>query len=109
MTASFNGRARVAAPLNEPIRAYAPGSTERTSLKAKLDAQAAEQIDMPIVIGGKKIRTGDTATAVMPHDHAHVLGTWHKATPELVLQAIDAARAAHHEWSSWSFDDRAAV
>ena len=109
MTASFNGRARVATPLNEPIRAYAPGSPERASLKARLDAQAAEQIDIPIVIGGRKVRTGDTAHAVMPHDHAHVLGTWHKATPELVGQAIDAARAAHHEWSSWSFEDRAAV
>jgi 1-pyrroline-5-carboxylate dehydrogenase len=109
MTASFNGRARVATPVNEPIRAYAPGSPERKSLKAKLDAQASEQIDIPIVIGGEKIRTGDTAQAVMPHDHRHVLATWHKATPELVGKAIDAARAAHREWSSWSFEDRAAV
>ena len=109
MTASFNGRALVATPVNEPIRAYAPGSPERSSLKATLDAQAGEQIDIPIVIGGRKICTGDTAQAVMPHDHAHVLGTWHKATPELVAQAIDAAREAHHEWSSWSFEDRAAV
>jgi len=109
MTASFNGRARVATPVNEPIRAYAPGSPERASLKATLDSQASEQIDIPIVIGGEKIRTGNTAQAVMPHDHHHVLGTWHKATPELVGKAIDAARAAHHEWSSWSFEDRAAV
>src|SRR5436190_494660 len=109
MPASFNGRARVASPLNEPIRAYAPGSPERASLKATLDAQASQQIDIPIVIGGEKIHTGNTAQAVMPHDHRHVLGTWHKTTPELVGKAIDAARAAHREWSSWSFEDRAAV
>ncbi|MGE3959094.1 MAG: L-glutamate gamma-semialdehyde dehydrogenase [Vicinamibacterales bacterium] len=109
MTASFNGRARVTTPVNEPIKSYAPGSPERASLKARLDAMAAEQVDIPIVIGGREIRTGNTAHAVMPHDHHHVLGTWHKATPELARQAIEAALAAHREWSSWSFEDRAAV
>jgi 1-pyrroline-5-carboxylate dehydrogenase len=107
--ASFTGRARVAPPVNEPIRTYAPGSPERVSLKATLDAMAAEQIDMPIVIGGEEIRTGDTATSVMPHDHHHVLGTYHKATPDLVRKAVDAALAAHQEWSGWAFEDRAAV
>jgi 1-pyrroline-5-carboxylate dehydrogenase len=107
--ASFNGRARVTPPVNEPIRAYAPGSAERTSLKARLDAMASEQIDIPIVIGGEEFRTGETASSVMPHDHHHVLGTWHKATPELVHRAVEAARAAHAEWSSWAFEDRAAV
>jgi 1-pyrroline-5-carboxylate dehydrogenase len=109
MSASFNGRARVTTPINEPIRAYAPGSAERTSLKAALDRQASEQIEIPIVIGGEDLHTGDTASAVMPHDHHHVLGTWHKATPELARRAIDAALAAHREWSSWPFEDRAAV
>ncbi len=109
MGASFNGRARVTTPVNEPIKSYAPGSPERASLKAKLDAMASEQVDIPIVIGGKEIRTGNTAHAVMPHDHRHVLGTWHKATPDLARQAVDAALAAHKEWSSWSFEDRAAV
>jgi 1-pyrroline-5-carboxylate dehydrogenase len=109
MPASFNGRTRIAPPVNEPIRGYAPGSAERASLKARLDQMAGEQIDIPIVIGGEKIRTGDTAPAVMPHDHRHVLGTWHKATPELTRRAIDAALAAHDEWSAWPLDDRAAV
>ena len=109
MGASFNGRARVTTPVNEPIKSYAPGSPELASLKAKLDAMASEQVDIPIVIGGKEIRTGNTAHAVMPHDHRHVLGTWHKATPDLARQAVDAALAAHKEWSSWSFEDRAAV
>jgi 1-pyrroline-5-carboxylate dehydrogenase len=106
---SFNGRARVAAPLNEPVRAYAPGSAERASLKTALDAAASEQADMPLVIGGEAIRTGLTAQTVMPHDHAHVVGTWHRATPKLVHYAVDAARTAHREWSAWSFEDRAAV
>jgi 1-pyrroline-5-carboxylate dehydrogenase len=109
MLASFNGRTRIPTPANEPVRAYAPGSPERTALKGRLDAMAAEQIDIPIVIGGEEIRTGDTANVVMPHDHHHVLGTWHRTTPELVSRAIDAARAAHKEWSAWSLDDRAAV
>ena len=109
MPASFNGRAHVATPVNEPVRAYAPGSPERASLKATLDTMASELIDIPLVIGGQEIRTGDMATSVMPHDHHHVVGTWHKATPALVSTAIDAALAAHKEWSSWSLDDRVAV
>lgn len=109
MPASFNGRAHIATPVNEPVRAYAPGSPERASVKAQLDAMASEQIDIPIVIGGEEIRTGDTGTSVVPHDHRHVLATWHKATPALVSKSIDAALAAHKEWSSWSLDDRAAV
>ena len=109
MPASFNGRARVSTPVNEPIRAYAPGSAERASLKSALDSMASMSIDIPIVIGGKEIRTGNTASAVMPHAHQHALGTYHRATPAHAQQAIDAALGAHAEWSSWSFEDRAAV
>ena len=109
MPASFNGRARVSTPVNEPIRAYAPGSAERESLKTALDSMASAPVDIPIVIGGQEIRTGDTASAVMPHAHQHVLGTFHRATPAHAQQAIDAALGAHAEWSSWSFEDRAAV
>jgi len=109
LSSAFNGRRRVPPPVNEPVRTYAPGTPERASVKARLKAMAAEKIDIPIVIGGKDIRTGATSTVVMPHDHRHVLADYHKATPELVQQAVDAARAAHAEWSRWSFDDRAAV
>ena len=106
---AFNGHRRVPPPTNEPVRSYAPGAPERASLKARLSAMAGEQIDIPLVIGGQDIRTGDTGAAVMPHDHRRKLAVYHKATPALVLQAVDAARAAHREWSGWSFDDRAAV
>ena len=108
-SAHFNGHRRVPPPVNDPIRSYAPGSPERASLKARLSSMAAEKIDIPLVIGGKEVRTGTTAKSVMPHDHQHVLGEYHKATEQQVLQAIDAARAARDEWASWSFDDRAAV
>jgi 1-pyrroline-5-carboxylate dehydrogenase len=107
--AVFNGHRRVPPPVNEPIRSYAPGSPERASLKAKLKAMAGEKIDMPLIIGGKEVKTGDCGQSVMPHDHAHVLGEYHKASEQHVHQAVEAAKAAQKEWASWSFDDRAAV
>jgi 1-pyrroline-5-carboxylate dehydrogenase len=106
---SFNGHRRVPPPVNEPIRSYAPGSPERASLKARLKTMAAEKVVMPLIIGGKEVKTGTCGQSVMPHDHAHVLGEYHKASEQHVLQAVDAARAARTEWASWSFDDRAAV
>src|SRR5947208_3675537 len=107
--AVFNGRRRVPAPVNAPIRSYAPGTPERASLKAKLDAMAGEKIVMPLIIGGKEVKTGDCGQSVMPHDHAHVLGEYHKASEQHIQQAIEAAKAAQKEWAAWSFDDRAAV
>ena len=100
---------RVPVPANDPILSYAPGTAERKSLKQKLAAMSAEQIDIPLVIGGKEIRTGDTGTQVMPHKHGHVLATWHKAGPREVEQAIKAATEARREWAAWNFEDRAAV
>jgi 1-pyrroline-5-carboxylate dehydrogenase len=107
--AAFSGRRRVPPPVNEPVRGYAPGSPERAALKARLASMAAEKVDIPLVIGGKEIRTGNTGRSVMPHDHAHVLGEYHKATPEIVAEAIAAAKAAQREWASWPLEDRAAV
>jgi 1-pyrroline-5-carboxylate dehydrogenase len=107
--ATFNGHRRVPPPVNEPVRSYAPGSPERASLKKKLAAMAGETIDIPLVIGGREVRTGTTAKSVMPHDHQHVLGNYHKAAETQVKEAVEAARAARDEWAGWSFDDRAAV
>jgi 1-pyrroline-5-carboxylate dehydrogenase len=107
--AAFAGVRRVPEPVNDPNRSYAPGSPERAELKARLKAMAAERIDIPLIIGGKEIRTGRTAQAVMPHDHSHVLADYHLADAEHVQQAIAASTAARREWASWPWEDRAAV
>ncbi len=109
LDAAFGGVRRVPEPVNDPNRSYAPGSPERAELKARLKAMAAERLDIPIVIGGKEIRTGRTAQAVMPHDHSHVLADYHLADAEHVQQAIAASAAARREWASWAWEDRAAV
>jgi 1-pyrroline-5-carboxylate dehydrogenase len=96
-------------PLNEPVRSFAPGSPERLALKSRLAEMAGSQIEIPLLIGGKEIRTGLTSRSVVPHRHAHVLATWHKARREDVEAAVAAANAAHREWSSWKFEDRAQV
>jgi 1-pyrroline-5-carboxylate dehydrogenase len=107
--AAFSGVRRVPPPVNDPNRLYAPGSPERAELKARLTTMAGERIDIPLVIGGKEIRTGKTAQAVMPHDHRHVLADYHLAGPEHIQQAIEAAAVARREWASWPWEDRAAV
>src|SRR5688500_2067964 len=84
--AGFNGTRRVPAPVNEPVKAFAPGSPDKAALKARLASMANERMDIPLIIGGKEIRSGDTAQAVMPHAHGHVLGDFHKATREHVNQ-----------------------
>ena len=109
MIESFAGRRRVPAPQNEPNLAYAPGSRERDDVKTRLALMAAETVDIPLVIGGKEVRTGTLGKAVMPHKHAHVLATYHKGSADHARQAIDAALAARREWASWPFEDRAAV
>ena len=105
----FAGIRRVPAPVNDPNRTYAPGTPERAELKARLKQMAGEKIDIPIIIGGREIRTGRTAQSVMPHDHRHVLAEYHLAGPEHIEQAIAAAATAHREWSTWPWEERAAV
>ena len=107
--AGFNGRRRVPPPVNEPVKAYLPGSPERAELKARLGQMASERTEIPLVIGGRDVRTGNLGQAVMPHDHRHVLGEYHKASEQEIRSAIDAARDARREWSSWPWEDRAAV
>ena len=62
---------------SEPILSYAPGSRERALLKAELDRQFNQQLDIPLIIGGREVRTGKTQKAVCPHDHQHVRATYH--------------------------------
>ncbi|MGH7519780.1 MAG: L-glutamate gamma-semialdehyde dehydrogenase [Gemmatimonadales bacterium] len=101
--------AKIPAPINEPVLSYAPGSRERNELKLALKDLSSRQIEIPVVIGGKEIRTGKTVDAVMPHCHKHVLAKVHQAGAEEVAAAVKAAREAWRDWSTWSLADRAAV
>jgi 1-pyrroline-5-carboxylate dehydrogenase len=96
-------------PSNEPVRSYAPGTPERASLQAKLASMAAEKIEIPLVIGGRELRTGKLAQAVMPHRHAHVLADVHQGGAAEVQQAIEAALRAQREWAALPWEARASV
>ncbi len=104
-----NAASEVPVPKNEPVRAYAPGSPERASLKAELDRMAREQVEMPLIVGGQELRTGDTADAVMPHDHGHVLGSYYQGDAAAVAKAAKAAKAAERDWQATPWEHRAAV
>ena len=95
--------------VNEPISSFAPGTPERESIKQKIDELAGTEIEIPLIIDGKEVRTGNTAKSVIPHAHGHVLATWHKAGKAEAKQAIEAAARAYKEWSHWPWEERAAV
>ena len=97
------------APVNEPVRAYAPGSPERVSLAARVASMAAERADIPCIIGGREIRTGTTVPVVAPHAHRHVLGDVHQAGASEVASAIAAAGEAWQTWSAMPWEERLAV
>ena len=103
------GIPRPPAAYNEKVQDYAPGSAERKRLVARLAAMADDRIDIPMVIGGKRVTSGDIHEVVMPHDRKHVLGDAHQGTAQHLQQAVDAARAAHPAWSELPWEDRAAV
>jgi 1-pyrroline-5-carboxylate dehydrogenase len=96
-------------PINEPVLDYGPGSAEREELKARLAEMTDSEIEIPAIIGGEEIRTGDTVEIVMPHDHAHVLARAHRVGAEEVRAAVEAARRAWADWSAWDWQDRMAV
>jgi len=105
----LNGIARIPTPVNEPIRSYAPGTPERASLKRRIFQMLGETIDIPLVIGGREVRTGKTLDQVCPHEHGHKLATAHQAGPAEIEQAIAAAQTAWHDWSEMPWEARAAV
>jgi 1-pyrroline-5-carboxylate dehydrogenase len=96
-------------PKNEPVLAYKPGSEERRLLEEELNLQKSQVIDIPLIIGGKEIRTGITGNVMMPSDHHHLLATYHMATEKEVTLAINAALDAKCEWMTLSWMERAAV
>ena len=105
----FNGNRRVPPPVNEPVKSYAPGSPERAELKTRLRSMSSERADIPLIIGGQEIHTGELAESVMPHNHRHVLANWHRAGADHVELAVKAAQQAARDWANWAWEDRAAV
>ncbi len=106
---SAPGIFRLPAPTNEPVHSYAPGSPERVELRRRLDQMQGERIELPCVIGGEDIRTGETAEVVMPHRKSHVLAEVHQGGADEVERAIEAAGEAWHDWSRTPWEERAAV
>jgi 1-pyrroline-5-carboxylate dehydrogenase len=104
-----NAHFAVPEPRNEPNLQYAPGSPEKQALKAKLAELSSMELEIPLVIGGREVRTGRIAEARLPHRHGHRLARWHQAGPEEVAAAVEAARVARREWAALDLADRAAV
>ncbi|MCX6583237.1 MAG: L-glutamate gamma-semialdehyde dehydrogenase [Candidatus Aminicenantes bacterium] len=96
-------------PINEPGYTYAPGSPERALLKQELERMSGETFEIPVIIGGKEYFTGDLGKLIMPHEHRHIMGTYHKASPQLIALAIDAALNAQKEWERIPWMERAAL
>lgn len=96
-------------PVNEPVLSYAPGTSERAELKRAIKDQSARVVEIPLIIGGKEVRTGKTRDVVMPHCHGHVLAKVHQAGPAEIDAAVRAAKDAWPHWASASLADRAGV
>lgn len=96
-------------PQNEPVLSYSPNSSEKIALKEKLNEILKNEMEIPLIIGGKEIRTGKTSKAVCPHDHKHILATYHEATSKEVEMAVNAAIEAWKDWSNMAWEDRAAI
>jgi len=104
-----NAILKVPTPANEPINSYAPGTPERDLLKVAIADIAAKKVEIPLIIGGKEVRTGKMGKVVMPHDHQHVLGEYHIAGEKEINMAIEAAMAAKTDWAALRWEERAAI
>jgi len=100
---------KVPTAVNEPVCHYEPGTPQRKELKAKLKELKSREIEIPLIIGGEEIYTGNTAESVMPHNHGHVLAKYHLAGEREVTMAIEAALEAKDEWARTPWETRVAV
>ncbi len=105
----MNAIPKIPTPVNEPVLSYAPGSPERTTLKRTLQDLTAQVMEIPLIIGGREVRTGTLRDTVSPHRHGHVLARVHQAGPKEIDGAVQAALDGWREWSRWSLEERAAV
>jgi 1-pyrroline-5-carboxylate dehydrogenase len=105
----MSGISNIPHPRNEPVLSYGPGTGERVALKTALGAVGAQAIEIPAVVGGREIRTGDTHDVVSPHCHRRVLARVHQAGGDAIAAAVKSAVEAQRDWGHWRFEDRAAV
>ena len=105
----MSGIASIPTPRNEPVLSYAPGTPERAAIKAELKRLGSEITEIPVIVDGKEFRPGNPVKVVEPHRHRHQIGATHQADARTLNAAVAAAKRAHREWSSWTFEDRAAV
>lgn len=100
---------KVPVPVNEPVKQYAAGSPERKELQAMLKTLRGQQLDIPMYIGSKEVRSNNKVRIAPPHDHKHTLGYFHKSDKKHVEQAITAALAAKEKWANLSWEHRASI
>ena len=96
-------------PVNEPILGYAPGSSERIALQEELDRQMEEVVEIPCIINGEKVYTGNTSTQVIPHKHGHIIANVHQAGKTEIEAACQAAINAQEEWINMGLEARCAI
>lgn len=104
-----NGFFEVPVAINEPVKSYAPGSDERKEILDMYKKMYKSKVEVPLFINGNEIKTKETSTMSPPHDHQHILGTFHKATQEHVEEAIEAALEARKKWAVMPWQQRAAI
>ena len=104
-----NALFEVPEPSNERVRDYAPGSAESASLQTRLAAMQSEVAEIPVVVGGREIQTGDTFEVRAPHDHDRLLAVCHRAGSREIGMAIESALEARHAWAQMPWEQRAAV
>ena len=105
----MSGHSNIPQPRNEPVLSYGPGTPERAALKAALGAVGTQTVEIPAVVGGREVRTGETHDVVSPHCHRRVLARVHQADGATISAAVKAAVEAQRDWGHWRFEDRAAV
>lgn len=104
-----NGFFKVPVPQNEPVKQYAPNTEERKKLQEAIAEWRSKEVDIPMYIGGKEVRSGNKVRIAPPHDHKHTLGYFHKSNKEHIHQAIDAALAAKPQWEALSWEQRSSI